>query len=203
VDVSQAKLPASIQARAQQVASGFQIGDPASPQPGDLRVAFEQLKSPQVSIVSGQIRDTFEPYRVSGGDTVELVVMGAQSAAAMFASAESQNVVRTWLLRGLGIVLMFAGLTLVLSPISTLGDVVPFIGGLLRFGAAIVSGLVALSLSLAIIAIAWFVYRPLLSILLLVAVAICVGVAGFRRKKTVTAASQVAGSAAAAVKRTM
>jgi len=183
VDVSQAKLPAAIQARARQLGSGFEIGDPASPQAGDLRVAFEQLKSPEVSIVSGQVRDTFEPYGVPGGETVELVVMGTQSAAAMFGSAESKNVGRTWLLRGLGFVLMFAGLMLVLSPLSTLGDVVPFIGDLLRFGAAIVSGLVALSLSLVIIAIAWFVYRPLLSTLLLVAVAACVGVVRFRRNR--------------------
>jgi hypothetical protein len=195
VDVSQGKVPASLQARARPMESGFQIGDPGSPQTGDLRVAFEQLKSPEVSIVSGQIRDTFEPYQVSGG-TVELVGMGTQSAAAMFGSAQSQNSARTWLLRGLGFVLMFFGLTLVFSPIATLGDVVPFIGDLLRFGAAIVSGVVALIFSLAIIAIAWFVYRPLLSISLLVAVAICVyGVASFRRKKkTLTAASQVAGA---------
>ena len=79
---------------------------------------------------------------------------------------------------------------------STLGDVVPFIGGMLRFGAAVVSGVVALCLSLAIIAIAWFVYRPLLSISLLVAVAIGVfAVASFRRKKTAAAAaSQTAGA---------
>src|SRR5215469_735918 len=183
VDVSQAKLPAAIQARARQLGSGFEIGDPASPQAGDLRVAFEQLKSPEVSIVSGQVRDTFEPYGVPGGETVELVVMGTQSAAAMFGSAESKNVGRTWLLRGLGFVLMFAGLMLVLSPLSTLGDVIPFIGDLLRFGAAIVAGLVALSLSLVIIAIAWFVYRPLLSTLLLIGVALCVGVARLRRNR--------------------
>jgi hypothetical protein len=195
VDVSQGKVPASMQARARPMESGFQIGDPAAPLTGDLRVSFEQLKSPEVSIVSGQIRDTFEPYQVSGG-TVELVGMGTQSAAAMFGNAQSQNTTRTWLLRGLGFILMFVGLTLVFSPIATLADVVPFIGGLLRFGAAVVSGVVALGLSLAIIAIAWFVYRPILSISLLVAVAICVyAVASFRRKKTAaTAASHAAGA---------
>jgi hypothetical protein len=192
VDVSLTKLPASMRARAQQVDSGFQIGDVVSPTTGDLRVVFAQLKSPEVSIVSRQVQDTFEPYRASAGGTVELVAMGVQSADAMFASAKSQNVTRTWLLRGLGFVLMFAGLMLMLNPFATLGDVVPFIDSLMRFGAAMVSGLMALCLSLVIIAIAWIVYRPLVGLALLAVAALCIyGISSFRKKGV------VAGSRAA------
>lgn len=174
VDVSPARLPDLVHARASRLESGFEIGDPASPRIGDLRVTFEQLRSPQVSIVARQTRDTFEAYRAASGGSVELVVMGIASVDTIFAGARSANSFgpRAWLLRCLGFVLMSAGLALVPSSFSTLGEVAPVVCSLMRFGRAIGCGLVALCLSLVTVAAAWIRFRPSVGIWLLASAAI-------------------------------
>ncbi len=55
-----------------------------------------------------------------------------------------------------------------------MADVLPFLGDLVGMGTAVVALALALPLSLATIAIAWVVYRPLVGIGLIV-----VGVGGF------------------------
>jgi len=52
---------------------------------------------------------------------------------------------------------------------SVLGDVIPFIGSLIAFGTGIISFVLALAIGAVVIAIGWFVARPLLSIGLLTA----------------------------------
>lgn len=178
------RLPPSLKAKARPVGSGFEIGDPAAPQIGDLRITFQQLDASDASIVAGQVGTTFEPYRTPSAGSVELVAMGVQGADAMFATAQSQNVMRTWLFRAVGFFLMFIGLALVLNPVSTLGDVVPFVGRVLGFGAAVVSALLALCLSLATIALAWIAYRPVVGGSLLAAAVIVISVVSRGRKRT-------------------
>lgn len=60
VDASNATLPETIRARAHPIKSGFQVGDPAAPRIGDLRITFQQLRSPRISIVVRQAGDTLE-----------------------------------------------------------------------------------------------------------------------------------------------
>jgi hypothetical protein len=183
VDVSGAKLPDSLAAKARPSGSGFETGDPASPQPGDLRVTFAQLKDADISVVARQFGNTFEPYRSKAGGTIQLVAMGAQSADTMFADAKTENSVRTWIFRAVGLLLMFIGLALIFAPLSTLGDVVPFIGGLLRLGTGLIAGVMAVCLSLMTIATAWIAYRPLVGAgLLALAVVLFYGVSRLRRK---------------------
>lgn len=182
VDVSGAKLPESIQAKARRAESGFEVGDPASPQVGDLRISFTQVKDADVSIVARQLGNTFEPYRPKAGGTIELVDMGIQSAENMFASAETANTVRTWIFRAAGLILMIIGLALIFAPLSTVADVVPFVGSLLRLGTGLIAGVIALCLSLLTIALAWIAYRPLVGAGLLAAAALLIyGTARLRR----------------------
>ncbi|HWQ54197.1 MAG TPA: TMEM43 family protein [Bryobacteraceae bacterium] len=196
VDVSAAGLPDSIRGRAHPLESGFQIGDPASPKVGDLRITFSRLKPVEVSVVARQLGDRFEAYSAKAGGAIELVAMGVQSADAMFARAQTENVVRTWILRGVGLILMLIGLALVLNPLATFGDVVPFVGSLLRAGVGVLSFVVALCLSLLTIAVAWITFRPLVGVTLLAGAALLVyGTVRFRKRaaakpKGLTAAAQ-------------
>jgi hypothetical protein len=183
VDISGARLPDSLAAKARPSGSGFETGDPSSPQPGDLRVTFTQLKDADINVVARQIGNTFEPYRAKAGGTIQLVAMGAQSAGTMFAEAKTENSMRTWIFRAVGLLLMFIGLALIFAPLSTLGDVVPVIGGLLRLGTGLIAGVMALCLSLMTIATAWIAYRPVLGAgLLALAVVLFYGVSRLRRK---------------------
>jgi len=169
VDVTQASAPDTLLRQARRIEDGFQSGDPAAPKAGDLRVTFKQVPQQDVSIIARQVQDTFEPYPTHAGRDIELLSMGTLSAESMFTTSEKENANLTWILRAVGFVLMFIGLMLVLRPLSTMGDVIPFVGGLVEFGAALFSGVVAICLSLVVISIAWILYRPLVGALLLVA----------------------------------
>ena len=83
-----------------------------------------------------------------------------------------ENVVRTWLFRGLGFLLMAFGIGLVFNPLAVLADVIPFLGDMLRMGTGLFAAVTAAALSLLTIAVAWLVYRPLLGIGLTLAAAV-------------------------------
>ena len=73
-----------------------------------------------------------------------------------------ENTILTWILRGVGVFLLFLGVRLILGPIQVVADVVPFIGRIVGAGLSLIAGLVALSFGSLTIAIAWLAYRPLL-----------------------------------------
>jgi len=147
----------------------FYLGwNPSNPQIGDLRVSFKTVMPAPVSIVSQQRGNSFVPYVTKTGE-IELLEYGETSAAGMFKGAQESNAMLTWVLRGVGFLLMFVGVKLVLDPLRTLGVVVPLIGNIIGFGTGIVAFVLAASLSLITIAIAWIFYRPLLGVALLVA----------------------------------
>ncbi len=117
VELPQAKLPPLVHAPMIPIPSGFQIGNPASPRIGNLRVTFQQLRSPDISIVARQAGNTFEPYRKPSGEVVDIVAMGTRSAEEMLAGARPVNAGTRWIFRGAGLGLILAGLALVFSPV--------------------------------------------------------------------------------------
>lgn len=137
--------------------------DPDHPEIGDLRIVFQQMPASPVSIVGQQQDGGMTDYRPRAGSAILLIADGLVDAEAMFQAAQQENTFIAWLLRILGFALMFIGLKLILGPLSTLGDVVPFIGSLIAFGAGTLAFLIALPLSLVVIALAWIFYRPLLA----------------------------------------
>lgn len=162
--------------------------NPNSPQVGDVRVSFSQVKPGAVSIVARQVGSTFEPYATKAGRNLEMLEPGAHAADAMFKAAQASNKMLTWILRGLGFFLIFIGLVAVFKPLSVLADVVPFIGNLVGAGTGIVAFMLALVVSLTVIAVAWFFFRPVLAIgLLVVAAATVVLLVMRRRKRSVVA----------------
>lgn len=155
---------------------GFYIGcergkpaAPGSPQVGDLRVGFKAVKPLTVSVVSQQIGDTFQPFPTSQeGYPVELLETGTKGADAMFAAAESENTMITWLLRFVGWLVMAIGIGLIFNPIAVFGDVIPIVGSFLGAGIGLFAIVASAGLSLFTIAVAWFFYRPVLAIVLFV-----------------------------------
>jgi hypothetical protein len=120
---------------------------------------------------------------------------GVASAAQMVKAANDENRMLTWVLRFVGAVLMFIGFALILRPLVVVADVVPFIGNILGAGVALVAlGLTAV-LAPAIIAIAWFAHRPLLSIAVIaigLIVAFGVRTLATRRVQTASTAQKAA-----------
>lgn len=140
----------------------------AEPQIGDVRITFEAVKPSEVSVIAQQRGSKLEPYRTKAGTTLELVDDGVVPAADMFASAVATNNMMTWLLRFLGFLALYIGMSMLLAPLGVLADVLPFLGSIMRFGTSLIAFVIAVPTSLATIAIAWLAYRPVLGITLLV-----------------------------------
>ncbi|MCP4690683.1 MAG: hypothetical protein GY859_21700 [Desulfobacterales bacterium] len=148
---------------------GFYIGqDPDSPRIGDVRITFRVVRPTEVSLVAKQTGDSFAAYRTESGGSIELLEIGALDARGMFKSAHQSNTILTWALRIGGAIAMLIGLFLIFGPLSALADIIPFLGGVVQFGAVIVALLLTCVLSTLTIGAAWVFYRPVLGISLLV-----------------------------------
>lgn len=167
-----AALPTAMKSRVKLEKGGYYLGqNSASPAIGDTKISFQAVRPATVSIVARQVGGTFEAYPAEAGDSILLLTYGTASADAMFKEAERANVILTWVLRGLGFLMMFLGLSMVLKPFAVVADVVPVLGSLVGAGTGIVSALIAACFSLVTIAVAWLYYRPLLGIALLLVAA--------------------------------
>ncbi len=159
--------------------------DPSHPSIGDMRVSYRLVPAGPVSIVGRQTGSDFTDYQTSAGDTLLIVRPGSISAADMFKAAKRGNKIFTWIIRGVGTVAMFIGFSMILAPLVVLADVVPLIGTLLGGGASLVSLVATALVAPLVIAIAWFWYRPLVGVAVLVGgVILAVGFTVLARRKT-------------------
>ena len=174
--------------------------DPGSPRVGDMRVSYQVAPVGPVSLIGRQAGQDLQEFQTKGGDRLLMGASGLVPAADMFHAAEQENQIFTWILRVLGIVIMWSGWYLVLRPIAVVGDLVPFIGSVLAAGAGIAAFLLTAAMAPVVMAIAWLWYRPLLSIGLIAAgsaVADGVRVLAHRKAARVPALAVPTGSAPA------
>lgn len=151
----------------------FRSADPSNPEVGDLRVTFSVVKPQKVSILSEQKGNSFVPFQPkSASHAVDMLNTGEKSAKQMLTEAEQQNTALTWILRLVGFILMGVGIYLVLAPLQTFANVLPFLGGMVGFVLGAFSCVCAGMLSSVTIAIAWLFYRPLIGIALLAVAAL-------------------------------
>ena len=102
----------------------------------------------------------------------------------MFGKAQDDNANLTWLFRGLGLLGMFIGFNMLFGPVKLLSSYVPVIGALVSGATSLVAAAAALVLGPFVIALAWFAYRPLVSLVVLaVGLAIAAGLILLRRRK--------------------
>ncbi len=142
--------------------------NPDQPAVGDVRVSWEVLPATPVSVVGRQTQSGFSPWLAKNGNEILIAEKGIVDPALMFKHEQEGNRVLTWILRLVGVVLMFIGFRVMLSLLEVLADVIPFIGNIVGAGASLVSLLATVSLAPLVIAIAWFVYRPVVAIAVLV-----------------------------------
>ena len=156
-----------------------------NPQIGDVKISFEVVKSSQlVSIISKQSQNTLVPFVGKNGSTINELMFGEVSADEMFKEAISNNKMITWLLRLLGLVFCISGFMLLFKPLVIIGDFVPFIGSIVGIGTGLVSSILGMIFSFITVAIAWFFYRPIISIILISVVVLLFIFLLYRRKAT-------------------
>jgi uncharacterized membrane protein YqjE len=147
-------------------------------------------------VLAKQSGNGFAAFTTKNGYQVELAAVGDHSAAALIENQRKAEALLTWVLRGVGMLLMFVGIAVFLAPLSTIASVIPLFGRIVGGAAALVALVIAIPLSILVIAFAWLTYRPLIggSLILL---ALAVGYALWRWRKSRAAAEPAPVSAKA------
>lgn len=167
-------LPEALQSRAQLRDNWLYLSaNSDEPKLGDLRVKFESIPAGDASVLVRQIKDTFEPYTTKTETKIARITSGVQSKESMFAAAQSENTMMTWLLRGLGLLLMFLGLVCIFQPLKVVADVLPIAGRIVGAGTGLIAFLLAGIGSSLTISLAWLWYRPLLGAAILIVTVGC------------------------------
>lgn len=139
------------------------------PMVGDLRIRYYVVKNQDISVVANQSGSTFQAYVTQQGTSVSLVENGTLGAAEMFENALATNALMTWVLRLVGYLMMYFGLTMLLGIIPGFFRSLPFIGTIVDVGTKLFAGAVAFLFSSLTIAVGWFFARPVVSIVLIIA----------------------------------
>lgn len=138
-----------------------------SPEIGDVRVRFTKVMPAEVSILARNVNNTFEPYTDKNGYSLCTLVTGTESMDAMFQSKKSSNKTMSWVLRILGIILLYIGFKMIFEFLVTILKVLPFLASIANLGTSIAAFALTFVWALVVIAIGWLFYRPVLGILLL------------------------------------
>ena len=146
--------------------------DPSNPAVGDLKITFSTVKPYTVSIVWKQMGNELTSYKVSNWRNINLLSQGNVSAEDMFLQAQKENVMMTWIIRLIGLLLMYCWFASMFKFIETLAKVLPFLANII----GVWTGIIALWLTIIVwfltIWLAWLAVRPVIWIWCLV-VAIC------------------------------
>ena len=177
VDSNANNAPASANAlaldsRLKPYGSGYYIGNPSNPQIGDVKIIFSYVATPcPTSFVAQQHGNSLVEYQAKTGKVL-LQNAGIHSLEEMIAIAKQNNKMIAWIIRAVGLFVIFIGIKALCAPLETLVDIIPFAGTIVGFGTGIVAFCGTLFLGLGAISVGWTYYRPLIgSPLLVIAVA--------------------------------
>lgn len=149
--------------------------DPSKPQIGDVRISYYKCSPTKCSLIAKVKGNTFARYKAKNGKMFAMVEKGVRDSDEMIQGAKDANSFWTWVLRIFGLFLLYTALRMLLGFPEMLLKVVPFLSTILGIGVGIVCFLITVIWGGLIIALAWFFYRPILSICILAVV----GAAGF------------------------
>jgi len=158
----------------------YRSNNPYSPKVGDLRISFSYaghsdhvtLKQDHVSIIAKQNSGILTAFQTEAGDVLEMLYHGIKTAKEIFDSEHSANSMLTWVLRGVGWLLMFISLQMIMSIFRQIVSFIPIVRDIVGLATSLIAFSIATSLALITIAIGWLRYRPMLACALLVGAAI-------------------------------
>ena len=149
---------------------GFYRGqNPDQPAIGDIRVTFGTVAAQTVSVAAASAAGMLTTHRDTNGYAIALAEPGSVSAAALFADEAKAESTFTWILRGVGFVVVLIGLVCMTRPLTMLFAVLPFLESIVGAGAFLAALTLSVPVTLLTIAVAWIAHRPLIGVGLLVA----------------------------------
>jgi len=139
-------------------------GDTATPKIGETRVSYKSIPAgTTLSVMAQQSAGGFASFVTPNGYQIHMASIGNQPASVMIAEEKKSESMLTWILRGAGALMIFIGICAFLGPIATFGAVIPFLGAIMRGAIAGIAFVITVPLTLVVIAVAWFAFRPVMS----------------------------------------
>ena len=149
--------------------SAFLTGSATRPEIGDVRVRFNAVAVGEISVLAGLDGSTLRPWTAANSGVVAFAEPGLRTAGQLLAYGYRSNALHTWLVRAVGTLGIVVGFSILLGHIARR---VPPLADLQAKMKGPIAVTLALAWALAIIAIAWVIFRPLLSLGLVVASAV-------------------------------
>ncbi|KIM06670.1 MAG: hypothetical protein KU28_07910 [Sulfurovum sp. PC08-66] len=138
--------------------------NPNTPQVGDLRITFGYAGGGEYSIAAKLNDRNVVAYNTKNGKNFIFIKNGIVSAQEIFKAEHEANAFMAWILRGVGLLIMFIGFNTILKPLVAVANVIPFIGSIIGAGTGLVAAILTFILGPIVIALAWFASRPLFSL---------------------------------------
>lgn len=156
---------------------------PSSPEVGDMRIRYTMVRPGlTVSVISGQSGDTLKPWP-AGKIFINYLAMETYSAPQLINKMQSESDTKTWIIRVVGVLMMFFGVLLILRPITALAEMVPILGSIVGAGVLLTAALASVALSLITIGVSWIFVRPIYGIPMLVAALVLLGLLFVMRRR--------------------
>lgn len=135
----------------------------SEPQIWDLKITFSSVKTWTISVVWQQVGNNLTSFMTSNGKSIALLKKWQVTAANMFINAQNANRMWTRIFRGLLLLLMFIGFSMIFEFITTIAKVLPFLSkiigvwtGVIAFALTLVFGFLAIWISrLAVRPVVW------------------------------------------------
>ena len=158
----------SLEQPAKLVAGQIVFGaDVTAPQLGDIRVSYQASTIDAASVVGVQRGDTLVPFTAQNGRKIYLVEEGLRTAEDMFQTAVASNTLKTWMLRIGLMVLLFLGFKALFGVVDVIASILPFLGWITSSVTSLISLALTLVVGGATMAVAWFYFRPVLSLVII------------------------------------
>jgi len=190
-----AELPEQI-GLAKNYKSFLYIGEfPNTPKVGDVKITYSYAPSAIYTYAAKEQGKSLTPYVAGNGKSFVFVRSGKVAAQTIFKEELDANAALTWILRGVGLLLMFIAFSMMMGIIATFAKVIPMLGSLVGGVTSVIAGALTLVLGSVIIALAWFSSRPLMSLMIIaVGIGIAVLLGKFGKKKQGVPAGERASS---------
>lgn len=164
----------------------------AAPQVGDVRISYSSVPNGFDGTVFGKLEGkVIRPYMTDKGDVLHRLFYGSRDSAIKTMSNEFQML--TWILRGVGFLMMFIGLSMVFGPVSVFLDVLPIFGTVSRAAVGGLAFVVSVPLTLVTILVS-MVLHSFVAVMVavgLVVVALAVWISSKRKKAIAMPTPQV------------
>ena len=131
-----------------------------TPSKNKKKLSYSYIPSEiQVSVIARQTGNRLESIDNKYGSLV-IIMNGEKSLQTMLNEYRKNNSENTCIFRGIGIILIFISLNLLIQPIITKDKSIPFLGLHTKMSALISTIIITLALSTITISIGWFLFRP-------------------------------------------